>query len=208
MARPGRPNQETALEAARRLGHEAKGPRDQAQRALLLAAMTEAAAEKGHEACRVEDALERSSLSRATFYLHFKDKTACFAAAFERAADALFEAVSEAVEGPADPQARAEAGIEALLGSLASDPAAAKLAVVEIRTAGLDGEARFAAACGRFASLLAAGECLRRVHSGMELEMAERAVSSIATVLWLEIGSGRTGKLLRLAPALVGVVRR
>jgi AcrR family transcriptional regulator len=62
----------------------AKAPREGAQRTLLLPAMTEAAAEKGYEACRVEDALERS-----TFYFRFKDKMDCFMAAFERAADTL-----------------------------------------------------------------------------------------------------------------------
>jgi AcrR family transcriptional regulator len=71
------------LARARRLGHAAKPARIEAQRELLLEAMTEAAAEKGYEACRVEDVLGRSVLSRAMFYLHFKDKADCFMAAFE-----------------------------------------------------------------------------------------------------------------------------
>jgi len=42
----------------------------------------------------------------------------------------------------------------------------------------------------------------------MEMEKAERAVDSVATVLWLEIGAGRTERLQRLAPALVAALRR
>jgi AcrR family transcriptional regulator len=182
--------------------------RIEAQRQLLLEAMVGAAAAKGYEACRVEDVLGRSGLSRSTFYLHFTDKTDCFMAAFERAAQALFEAVMEAVEAAADPQARAEAAVEALLGSLVGDPAIAQLTLVGIRTAGPEGRERYAAACERFASLLAGGGCLSGVVPGMEMEQAERAVDSVATVLWLEVGSGRTEGLQRLAPALVAVIRR
>jgi hypothetical protein len=40
------------------------------------------------------------------------------------------------------------------------------------------------------------------------MEKAERAVDAVATVLWMEIGGGRTERLPRLGPALVSVVRR
>ena len=185
------------------------GPeRAEAQRALLLGAMTRAAGEHGYEACRVEDVLGLSSLSRATFYKFFVDKRGCFMAAFEAAADALLAAAAEAVEATPDPEARVEAGIDALIDRLAADPAMARLALVEIRTAGPEGQERYEAASKRFASLLAAGECLRRVRPGTEMEKAERAVDAVATVLWMEISGGRTGRLSRLAPALVALVRR
>jgi AcrR family transcriptional regulator len=170
--------------------------------------MTEAAAEKGYEACRVEDVLGRSGLSRSTFYLHFADKHECFMAAFERGIDALLGAVAEAAEGAAEPRARVEAGIGALLSGLTRDPAMAQVALVEIRTAGPEGQERYEVASKRFASLLRTGGCMSPGPPGTETERAERTVDSVATVLWMEVGAGQTEKLPRLSEALVAAVRR
>jgi AcrR family transcriptional regulator len=196
------------LDAARRLGKAARPSREAAQRALLLGAMTRAAGEHGYEACRVEDVLERSGLSRASFYLHFTNKTGCFMAAFGAAVDGLLATVVEAVEAAPDREARVEAGINALIGRLTANPAMARLALVEIRTAGPEGQERYQAACKRFARLLAGGGCLRPVRPGLEMETAERAVEAVATVLWMEVGAGRTESLPRLVPALVAAFMR
>lgn len=122
--------------------------------------------------------------------------------------DALLGAVTEAAEGAADPQARVEAGIEALLSGLTGDPAMAQVALVEIRTAGPEGQERYEVASKRFASLLRTGGCLSPGLPGTETERAERTVDSVATVLWMEVGAGHTEKLPRLSEALVTFVMR
>lgn len=127
------------LGRARRLGKAARPSREAAQRSFLLTAMTEAAAAEGFEACRVEDVLERSGLSRSSFYLHFKDKTECFMAAFEVAVDGLLTAAREAVESASEPESRLEAGLDADLGRLSAQPEMGQLALVEIHTAGAKG---------------------------------------------------------------------
>lgn len=165
--------------------------------------MTEAAGAKGFEACRVEDVLERSGLSRSVFYAHFKDKTECFMAAFEVAVDGLLAVAAEAVENVAEPGWRLEAGLYVVLEKLDEDPAMARLALVEIHTAGSEGRRRFAAAGKRFAALLVKRGCIPVLPSGLETEAAEQAVGTVTTVLWLEIGAGRPKELRRLVPALV-----
>ena len=195
------------LARARRLGHAAKPARIEAQRELLTEAMVEAAAAKGHEACRVDDVLARSGLSRSTFYKHFADKEECFLAAFETAVDALLAAVREAIADQVKPEARFEAGLDALLARLAGNPAIAQLALVEIRTIGSQGQEHYEAASRRFATLLDAGNCLGDGDAGLEARRAEWAVSTVATVLWLEVGCGRTENLQRLAPALVSAIQ-
>jgi AcrR family transcriptional regulator len=182
------------------------GPeRAEAQRTLLLDAMTRAAGELGYEACRVEDVLGLSGLSRSTFYKFFADKRECFMAAFEVAVEGLF-AAAEAAAGSVGPESRLEAGIAAVLGKLAGEPATARLAMVEIRTVGAEGEERFETASKRFVGLIAEGQCLP--PPGIELELAERAVCIVTTVLWMEIGAGRTKELERLVPALVAAITR
>lgn len=66
---------------------------ESSQRGRLLVAMTEVVGEKGYVATSVADVLERAGVSRATFYVLFKDKEACFCEAFERAAGAIGEAM-------------------------------------------------------------------------------------------------------------------
>jgi hypothetical protein len=82
----------------------------------------------------------------------------------------------------------------------------AQVALVEIRTAGPEGQERYEVASKRFASLLRTGGCLSPGLPGMGMEAAEQVIGTVATVLWLEVGAGRTERLQRLAPALVSVV--
>src|SRR4051812_36301531 len=57
------------------------------QRERLLAAMTEAVAEKGYAKTVVADVVSRSGVSRATFYRMFRDVDDCFRAAYETHAE-------------------------------------------------------------------------------------------------------------------------
>lgn len=193
------------LGRARRLGKAARPSREAAQRSLLLAAVTDAASAKGFEACRVEDVLERSGLSRSSFYKHFNDVSECFMAAFELAVDELVATAEGAAGGATRPEGRLETGLAAVLGKLSAEPAAAQLALMEIHTAGAEGRQRFEAARKRFATLLAERGCLPGVTPGMEMERAEQAIGTVTTVLWMEVGGG-TENLLRLVPAFVATL--
>ncbi len=57
------------------------------QRAMLMAAMTELAAERGWQSVSVELLCERSGMSKRTFYGLFADREECFVTAVERAVE-------------------------------------------------------------------------------------------------------------------------
>jgi AcrR family transcriptional regulator len=74
---------------------------EHSQRQRLLAAATDAVAEKGYVATSVADILRRAGVSRTTFYRMFTDKQDCFLAAQQVNADtvaALMEAELAAVQ--------------------------------------------------------------------------------------------------------------
>ncbi len=64
-----------ALRRKRSSGADAaSGERTQETRGAIIAAAREVLLEKGYAATRVEDIIQRASISRPTFYRHFKDK--------------------------------------------------------------------------------------------------------------------------------------
>jgi AcrR family transcriptional regulator len=86
------------------------------QRARLLLATAEAVAEVGCSALTVRDVLERSMVSRATFYQQFDNVRQCLVAAYRDACEQLIGAVVEACavhrSWPEGVLAAVEAGVD------------------------------------------------------------------------------------------------
>ena len=91
----------------------------------MLAAIAEAVAAKGYGATSVADVLERAGVSRRTFYEHFRDKEACFLAAYDAGVEILMATMRDAGD---DLRPR----IRAFLGTLAAEPAFAFTFVIEV----------------------------------------------------------------------------
>ncbi len=106
------------------------------QRERLLAAALRATAELGYREMSVQDMLDRSGVSRPTFYEHFENKEACFLTAFDAATGRLRTRVDGAAGTAAGGwRARLRAGLEELLRFVADEPDAAATLVVESRAA-------------------------------------------------------------------------
>jgi AcrR family transcriptional regulator len=106
------------------------------QRARLLRAMAEAMAENGYARTSVADVLRRSGIGRETFYQQFSSKEDCFIAAYELAAGLILEGMERDAAAPGTPLERFDRAIGAYLERLASEPAFARLFMVEVYAAG------------------------------------------------------------------------
>ncbi|QFG25226.1 TetR/AcrR family transcriptional regulator [Actinomadura sp. WMMB 499] len=106
------------------------------QRARLVAAMAEVAAEKGYTAVTVADVLKRAGVSRLTFYQHFSDKADCFGAAYDTATGALLEVVTGTLREETGRWESVERALGAYLDALAAEPVLARLFLVEAYAAG------------------------------------------------------------------------
>ena len=69
------------------------------QRGRLICAIADAVAAKGYAATSVADVIALAGVSRKTFYEHFGDKEACFLAAYDSGAQAIYDAMVEAIDG-------------------------------------------------------------------------------------------------------------
>lgn len=106
------------------------------QRERLIAAMTEATAERGYVATPVSEVIKRAGVSRKTFYVHFEDRRDCLTAAYETAAAATLDRVQSAAHSAEKDQDRLLAIITALTRGAIEHPAASRLQTVEIAAGG------------------------------------------------------------------------
>jgi hypothetical protein len=138
--------------------------RKRVQRERMLAAMIEIVGAKGYKAARVKDVPKRAGLW-PLFSAHFSGKEDCMLAAFDTAISPIEERVRAAVASTASATGRAEAGLEALVASLAERPRVARLVAVEIRVAGAEGEKRYDEALARLVQLITGERAATRART-------------------------------------------
>jgi AcrR family transcriptional regulator len=108
----------------------------QVQRGRMLRAMADAMADQGYVATSVADVLKRAGTSRETFYQQFSSKQDCFIAAYELAASVILADLEQEAAAAGTPLERFDRTIGAYLEALASEPALARLFMVEVYAAG------------------------------------------------------------------------
>jgi AcrR family transcriptional regulator len=106
------------------------------QRARIVAAMVEVAAERGFGGATVARVVARSAVSRRTFYEFFSDREECFLAAFDDALARIARVLAPAYEQPSKWHEQIRAGLTALLQFLDDEPLMGRLVVVEALGAG------------------------------------------------------------------------
>lgn len=101
------------------------------QRARILSAMFDVVCERGAGNVSVAHVVERSGVSRRTFYEHFADREDCLLAAFQDALAHATRRVLTAAVAVGEWRARVRAGLFALLCFLDEQPAMGRLLIVE-----------------------------------------------------------------------------
>jgi len=159
------------------------------QRGRLLEAIAEVVAAKGYGAATVADVIERAGVSRKTFYEHFRDKEACFLAAYDAGVHVLMSTMRA---GGEDARRR----IRAYLETLAGEPAFARTFLIEIGAAGPRALARRQEVHEAFATLVG------------EAPDALACVGAINEVVIRLVSRGRTAELPALEDHLVSIYAR
>lgn len=101
----------------------AEAPEAVGFRQRLLDALELSIAEDGYQKTTVADIVRRARTSRRTFYEHFADREACFAALLTDATSQHIRRISAAVDAEAPWQAQVRQAIEAWIASVESRPA-------------------------------------------------------------------------------------
>jgi AcrR family transcriptional regulator len=173
------------------------------QRERLLEAAIRIVAEKGYAATTVADLTREAGVSRTTFYEHFEDKGACFLAAYDNAVDALVRRVGAAYESQERWPERARAGLEALLAALAEEPDLARLALVDIGSAGPLAQRRYRAAVQRLTPLFDEGRDFSAAGRSLPANTSRMAIGAVTGLISDELVAGRAEYLPQLLSDLL-----
>jgi AcrR family transcriptional regulator len=184
------------------------------QRTRILAAITEAVAEKGYANTVVADVIGRSGVSRATFYELFTGKDDCFRAAYEAHAtlltDVMTAGLDELRRSSAPPLAKLDGMLTAYLEALAAEPALARVFLVEVYAAGPECIEQRRRSQDVFVDVVAAthdgedGLLGTRPDQRFAAEVLVAAVSSMVTAL---VAAGEVDRLPGLRAQLLDLAR-
>jgi AcrR family transcriptional regulator len=157
---------------------------------------------RGYEKASVQEVLERSGISRERFQRLFGNKEACFAQAYEMAADRLVEEVLDAGRTGESWRAGFRAGLARLLRTVAEQPLLAKALLIEVRAARGQAWAKHQQVVERLASAIDSGRSEPGARPTATALTAQFVVGAIEEAICAEIGAGRTATVERLLPDL------
>jgi AcrR family transcriptional regulator len=174
------------------------------QRERLFAATVAVVAEKGYEAMTVGDLVELAGVSRSAFYRLFSNKHECFLATL----DALLEMAGPAVldvyyesDGPWD--RRLGAMLERLGAMVVAQPAAARVAWVELYAAGPAAIERVEALDARVEEVVC--DALRESpeHADAPREIVHAIIGGLRKIVHARLREDREAELPELMPQLL-----
>lgn len=176
---------------------------EQNQRERLLAAAVVAIAERGYEQTPVAELLKLSGISRTTFYQHFPGgKEECFLAAVDAATATALAAVEEACAAEGDWDERVAAAFDALALTIVDQPAAARIALVDVYVAGPAGLEHADEGLSSFSWLLTEALGQSPERAAVPPAIVSGLVGGIRKVLETRVSGGETATLPDLMPAL------
>lgn len=174
------------------------------KRRRIMDAMAELSAEQGYEATKIADIVRRAGVARKTLYDNFDGKEEVLLAALDSTIDETAKKVEAACdEAEGDWDKRVGAGLEAFLRSLAENPAAARMWLIEAVSATPAASARYDAAVQRFIELL------RRnapADTGLPETIEETLVGGVAWILHQQIRRNGAEQVQVLMPELLDFI--
>jgi AcrR family transcriptional regulator len=174
----------------------------QNQRERILAAVADVTSAASYVEMTVEGIIVTAGVSRRTFYEHFKNKDEAFLAAYDEITALLVERVFGAVQAANGFPERAVAGLGTFLEFLASEPAFARMCVVEVLAAGPEAITRRNNVMRAFAQLID-GEAKELLPDRASPALtAETVVGGIYEVVYGRVLRGEIKTLPELLPDL------
>jgi AcrR family transcriptional regulator len=194
---------------------------DAHRRGRILWALAASMAEKGYPSTTIADIARIARVSKTIVYAHFRDKEQCLLELYSRATDRVLDIVrtaqAQATEEGRDWRGRIHAVIEAYFSALASGPAVAWAAFVEVQAAGPSALARRREVLERYVDLLAgvAGE-LATTHPdqvrAVDRRLIMAAVGGINELILARVERGEAERLPEdaevAADVLIGLLER
>jgi AcrR family transcriptional regulator len=170
------------------------------QRERLFAAMVATVSEKGYEATTVADISELSGVSKSSYYEHFSDKQSGFLATIEALVGPALQYAADHGLGGDEKQARQ--AFETGIALIVSQPAAAKMSLVEIYAAGAPAVEILDRTVDGLELLLM--QMFEQIpgRDGMPPEIVRAIIGGVQKVIHKRLLRGEEAELIELAPEL------
>jgi AcrR family transcriptional regulator len=187
---------------------ERNGSEDMTLRQRLLESAIETFAEAGYEGAEVRSIAEGAGTSVQEFYEEFENKESCALAAYDSVANGLVEGVRRACHENAETRwpDKVRRGLTALLGTIADEPTAARMAIIEVPAAGPAAHARYREAIADFAPMLEAGRQYADLADQLPEHVELMAIGSVEAIVFEAVSAGDTAKLRQMLPEILFTV--
>jgi AcrR family transcriptional regulator len=175
------------------------------QRARIVSAMLDSATDGGAGSVSVADVVERSGVSRRTFYELFDDREDCFYAAFEQALSQVCERVVPAYLGQKSWRERIRAGLVALLGFFDREPQIGRVLIAESLSGGPRALERRGEVVGKLTSILEQGAGEGKTVASPPLT-GEGIVGGVLAVIGRRLDQEPHTQMVELANPLMSMI--
>lgn len=170
------------------------------QRDRLFDAMARTVAEQGYANATVTDICRAAGVTRPAFYVHFDSKQGAFLATYRHGTQVMYRLMEEAHQAAPDWRAATGASLRVLLEVLASTPAFATMAIVEIDAVGAEARRERELLLRRFRPLF--GGAPRPAGIVAEEELVDTVVGGVYHAIYRAIADERIQHLPELLPTL------
>lgn len=160
------------------------------QRERVLDAATEVFAERGFQRTTIDDVVAAAKVGVGSFYDLFDNKADCFVQAYERIVAGARERIAAAVPAGASWPEQACVALRALLELIEAEPVRAKVALVEVQTAGPEALTRHEETVDSVIPLLARGRAENPALEGVPSHLEEAIVGGLAWLLQQRLAQG------------------
>lgn len=170
--------------------------------AAVREAMLLTVGERGYANTTVREVAERARITQERFHRRFGSKEACFAVAYEGAADRLAGELLHACDGAAGWRDAFEAALARLLRFVAEEPVTAKALLLEVRAARGEAWVKHQELSKRLAAALDGARGEPGARPSVTPMTTGFVAGAIEESLCIEIAAGRAEAVERLLPDL------
>jgi AcrR family transcriptional regulator len=164
--------------------------REEHQRDRVLAAAAEVFAKRGYPGTTVDHIVAAAKIGVGSFYSLFEGKEDCFLQVYGQIVAATRERIVAAIPAEAPWRQQACAALRALLDAIEADPLRARIALVEVQTAGSTALARYEETMDSVIPLLGKGRDDSPVADEMPQRLEEAIVGGLAWFLQQRVVMG------------------
>ena len=173
------------------------------QRIRLMMGMIDMVGDRGYRATTVADVIGRAGVARRTFYKHFANKQECFLATYDLISGEILRRIARAYREADGKPSRVETALQKLFQSAIENPAALRLATVEISAAGPEGIERRELSIDRYQRFIADAADLAPGRGTISETAARAIVGGLNRILYLRVPLAERAELPELVPDLV-----